>query len=68
MSWGLSRVTLGVIVRFSFRPNHSYHLPLLVRLYPNKAAAANSRRAHRSRPELASCVGAPLAHFSSVAP
>ena len=52
-SWGLSRVTLGVIVCFPFRPDHTYYLPLLIRLYQNKKAAAKSRRAYRSRPELA---------------
>lgn len=53
VSWGLSYVSLGVIVRFPFRPDHSYYLPLLSRLYQNKKAAAKSRRAYRSRPELA---------------
>jgi len=52
-SWGLSYVSLGVIVRFPFRPDHSYYLPLLFRLYQNKTAAAKSRRTYRSRPELA---------------
>ena len=42
-----------MIVRFPFRPDHSYFLPLLFRLYQNKTAAAKSRRAYRSRPELA---------------
>ena len=52
-SWGLSWVSLGVIVRLPFRPGHNYYLPLLFRLYQNKAAAAKSRRTYRSRPELA---------------
>lgn len=52
-SWGLSWVSLGVIVRLPFRPDHSYYLPLLFRLYQNKTAAAKSRRTYRSRPELA---------------
>ena len=52
-SWGLSWVSLGVIVRFPFRADHSYYLPLVFRLYQNKAAAAKSRRVYRSRPELA---------------
>ena len=53
VSWGLSYVSLGVIVRFALRPDHSYYLPLLIRLYQNKTAAAKSRRTYRSRPELA---------------
>lgn len=52
-SWGLSWVSLGVIVRLPFRPDHSYYLPLLFQLYQNKTAAAKSRRTSRSRPELA---------------
>jgi len=52
-SWGLSWVSLGVIVRLPFRPDHSYYLPLVFRLYQNKTAAAKSRRTYRSRPELA---------------
>lgn len=52
-SWGLSWVTLGMIKRLPFRPDHSYYLPLLLRLYQNNSAAAKSRRAYRSRPELA---------------
>lgn len=53
LSWGLSWVSLGVIVRLPFRPDHNYYLPLLFRLYQNKTAAAKNRRAYRSRPELA---------------
>lgn len=45
-SWGLSWVSLGVIVRLPFRPDHSYYLPLLFRLYQNKTAAAKSRRTY----------------------
>ena len=52
-SWGLSWVSLGVILRLPFRPDHNYYLPLLFRLYQNKTAAAKSRRRYRSRPELA---------------
>ena len=52
-SWGLSWVSLGVIVRLPFRADHSYYLPLVFRLYQNKTAAAKSRRGYRSRPELA---------------
>lgn len=52
-SWGLSWVSLGVIVRLPFRPDHSYYLPLLFQPYQNKTAAAKSRRTSRSRPELA---------------
>ena len=52
-SWGLSWVSLGVIVRLPFRADHSYYLPLVFRLYQNKTAAAKSRRTYRSRPELA---------------
>jgi hypothetical protein len=52
-SWGLSWVSLGVILRLPFRPDHNCYLPLLFRLYQNKTAAAKSRRTYRSRPELA---------------
>ena len=52
-SWGLSWVSLGVILRLPFRPDHNYFLPLVFRLYQNKTAAAKSRRTYRSRPELA---------------
>jgi len=52
-SWGVSWVSLDVMLRLPFRPDHNYYLPLLFRLYQNKTAAAKSRRTYRSRPELA---------------
>lgn len=53
MNWGHSWVVLGVIVELPFRPGHYYCLPILFRLYLNKAKAAKHRRVYRTRPELA---------------
>lgn len=53
VNWGHSWVVLGVIVELPFRPGHYYCLPILFRLYLNKAKAAKHRRAYRTRPELA---------------
>lgn len=52
-NWGHSWVILGVIVRFPLWPGRVFCLPILFRLYLNKAAAQRERRAYRSRPELA---------------
>ncbi|EAQ77139.1 hypothetical protein DSM3645_29232 [Blastopirellula marina DSM 3645] len=53
MNWGHSWVVLGVIVELPFRPGHYYCLPILFRLYLNKAKANQHRRVYRTRPELA---------------
>jgi hypothetical protein len=53
MNWGHSWVVLGVIVELPFRPGHFYCLPVLFRLYLNRAKAAKHRRLYRTRPELA---------------
>ena len=37
MNWGHSWVVLGVIVELPFRPGHYFCLPILFRLYLNKA-------------------------------
>jgi hypothetical protein len=52
-NWGHSWVLLGVIREWPFRPGHYYFLPLVFRLYLNKASAAKHRRVYRTRPELA---------------
>lgn len=52
-NWGHSWVVLGVIVELPFRRGHYYCLPILFRLYLNKAKAAKHRRKYRTRPELA---------------
>ena len=53
LNWGHSWVVLGVIVELPFRPGHYYCLPILFRLYLNRAKAAKHRRVYRTRPELA---------------
>ena len=53
MNWGHRWVVLGVVVRLPFRPGHDYCLPILFRLYLNKAKAEKHRRVYRTRPELA---------------
>lgn len=53
MNWGHSWVVLGVIVELPFRPGHCFCLPILFRLYLNKAKAQKHRRVYRTRPELA---------------
>ena len=52
-NWGHSWVVLGVIVELPFRQGHYYCLPILFRLYLNKARAEKHRRVYRTRPELA---------------
>lgn len=50
--WGHSRVVLGVIVDFPFRPGHWIFLPLLFRLYVNRQTVAKRGGQYRTRPEL----------------
>ncbi len=52
-SWGHSWVILGVVVRFPQLTDRCFCLPILFRLYLNQAKAAQHRRVHRTRPELA---------------
>lgn len=52
-NWGHSWVILGVIVQFPLWPGRAFCLPILFRLYLNKAAAIREQQAYRSRPELA---------------
>lgn len=52
-NWGHSWVVLGVIVELPFRPGHYFCLPILFRLYLNKAKAEKHRRVYRKRSELA---------------
>jgi DDE superfamily endonuclease len=53
MHWGHSWVVLGVLVRFPFRAECYFCLPILFRLYLNHEAAPRARRVYRTRPELA---------------
>lgn len=53
LNWGHSWVVLGVLVRFPFRDDRWFCLPILFRLYLNKSAAQRARRVYRTRPELA---------------
>lgn len=53
MNRGHSWVVLGVIVKFPFRHDKYYCLPILFRLYVNKKTAAKKRLRYRTRPELA---------------
>jgi hypothetical protein len=46
-------VVLGVVLHFPLWPERAFCLPLLFRLYLNKAAAAKANRTYRTRPELA---------------
>jgi len=52
-NWGHSWVVLGVIVELPFRKGHYFCLPILFRLYLNKAKAEKHRRVYRKRSELA---------------
>lgn len=51
--WSHSWVILAVVVRFPWRPEHPFSLPILFRLYLNHQSAQKHRRAYRTRPELA---------------
>lgn len=53
MNWGHSWVVLGVLIRFPLWPDRVFCLPILFRLYLNKAKARKHRRKYRTRPELA---------------
>lgn len=53
LSWGLNWVVLAVVVRIPWCPERVFSLPVLVRLYLNRKAAAARGLAYRSRPELA---------------
>jgi len=53
VNWGHNWVVLAVLVRLPWRPDHTFALPILFRLYLNKDAATRHRRAYRSRPQLA---------------
>ncbi|MCO6048170.1 transposase, partial [Aeoliella sp. ICT_H6.2] len=52
-NWGHNWVVLGVIVELPFRPGHYFCLPILFRLYLNKAKAEKHRRGYRKRSQLA---------------
>ncbi len=52
-NWGHSWVVLGVLIRFPLWPDRPFCLPILFRLYLNKAKAKKHRRVYRTRPELA---------------
>jgi SRSO17 transposase len=53
LNWGHSWVVLGVLVKFPFRHDRYFSLPILFRLYLNHEAAQRARRVCRTRPELA---------------
>jgi SRSO17 transposase len=53
LNWGHSWVVLGVLVKFPFRADRYFCLPILFRLYLNREAAQRARRVYRTRPELA---------------
>jgi hypothetical protein len=53
MNWGHSWVVLGALVKFPFRRDRYFCLPILCRLYLNREAAQCARRVYRTRPELA---------------
>jgi hypothetical protein len=50
---GHSWVVLGVLVRFPFRRDRWFCLPVLLRLYLNHEATRKARHVYRTRPELA---------------
>ncbi len=53
LTWGHSWVILCVIVRLPCCPGRVFSLPILFRLYLNRATAARARRKYRSHPDLA---------------
>jgi DDE superfamily endonuclease len=53
LNWGHSWVVLGVLVKFPFRDDRYFCLPILFRLYLNREAAERARRVYHTRPELA---------------
>jgi hypothetical protein len=52
-NWGHSGVILGVVVRFPFRPDHAFCLPILFRLYSSKQTVAKRGGRYHTRPQLA---------------
>lgn len=52
-NWGHSWVILGVIVRFPFRPDPCFCLPILFRRYISKQTVATRGGVYRTRPERA---------------
>lgn len=52
-NWGHSWVILGVLVRFPFRPDHAFCLPVLFRLYISKQTIATRGGRCRTQPALA---------------
>ena len=53
VNWGHSWVVLGVLVRFPFRNDHWFSLPVLFRLYRSRQTVQREGGAYRTRPELA---------------
>lgn len=52
-NWGQSWVVLGVVLKFPFRDNFYFCLPILFRLYISKQTARKKKLPYRTRPELA---------------
>jgi SRSO17 transposase len=52
-NWGHSWVVLGVVLKFPFRDNFHFCLPILFRLYISKQTAGRKKLLYRTRPELA---------------
>jgi len=53
VNWGHSWVVLGVLVRFPFRDDHWFCLPILFRLYHSRQTVDCEDEGYRTRPELA---------------
>lgn len=51
LNWGHSWVMLGVLVKFPFRTDRYFCLPILFRLYLNKSAAQHARPATKPPPK-----------------
>ena len=51
-SWSHSWVVCGVVIRLPFAEDRVFCLPILFRLYMNKAASERAGREHRTRPQL----------------
>jgi hypothetical protein len=52
-NWGHSWVVLGIVLKFPFRDNFYFCLPILFRLYISKQTAQKKKLPYRTRPELA---------------
>ena len=52
MNWGHSWVVLAVIVRFPFRPDFCYALPVLFRMYRSKQTTEREGGTHFTKPQL----------------